>query len=458
MSGNTISLCIIIKDEADYLDKCLASYKECVDEIIVVDTGSKDNSKEVAIKHGAKVYDFAWVNDFSKARNESLKHATKDWIIWTDADDICTPDGSKKILIVKDQFPCDRCIGFQIKNTQDGVMGTNFKQIRMFPNHKGIDFKYPVHEQVYPSIEKLKLPMVFSDIQVYHTGYVNPEVILAKQERNKILMEELMKEKGEHPVIVYMYAGLLKDLGDAEEALKWYKKAYDLSINKKEEEHVAQAAPLGMADIYFTNLKDMENFEKWTKISYELDNEHPQAIGFMGEIHEKRGELEKAVEFYKKILECKEKSMLIPVDTNLLKLQATTRLANIYSTQQKPAEAIKMLEVGIEVKLGRKIFYSHEGDKFFEQGELLRAGQEYLKSVNDPDSMDSSAFVGLAKVFIADNSAQDALDLLEMGLQKFPEKIDILSFYLKIANELGMNEKAAEITALLEQSKTKSGI
>ena len=82
-----ISLCMIVKDEEQHLENCLNSIKELADEIIIVDTGSKDKTKEIAGKFTNKVYDFKWNDDFSEARNFSLSKATKDWILVLDADE-----------------------------------------------------------------------------------------------------------------------------------------------------------------------------------------------------------------------------------------------------------------------------------------------------------------------------------------------------------------------------------
>ncbi len=84
---NQVSLCMIVKNEEDYLPQCLESIKDIVDEIIIVDTGSTDKTVKIAESYGAKVYYFKWNNNFSEARNESLKYATKDWILILDADD-----------------------------------------------------------------------------------------------------------------------------------------------------------------------------------------------------------------------------------------------------------------------------------------------------------------------------------------------------------------------------------
>ena len=92
MAKQTISLCMITKNEENYLEQCLDSAKEIADEIIIVDTGSTDKTKEIAKSFGAKIVDFKWNEDFSEARNESLKHATKEWILVLDADEEIDPE------------------------------------------------------------------------------------------------------------------------------------------------------------------------------------------------------------------------------------------------------------------------------------------------------------------------------------------------------------------------------
>lgn len=93
----TISLCMIVKDEEKRLERCLKSVCFLVDEIIIVDTGSKDKTKKIARKYTDKIYDFEWVDDFSKARNLAFSKATCEFIMWLDADDVV--EESKKDLL-----------------------------------------------------------------------------------------------------------------------------------------------------------------------------------------------------------------------------------------------------------------------------------------------------------------------------------------------------------------------
>src|SRR5205823_5094968 len=86
-SSAPVSLCMIVKNEEENLAACLQSVQGLVKEMIIVDTGSTDRTKEIAASFGAKVYDFTWIDNFAAARNESLRHATGRWIFWLDADE-----------------------------------------------------------------------------------------------------------------------------------------------------------------------------------------------------------------------------------------------------------------------------------------------------------------------------------------------------------------------------------
>ena len=84
----TISLCMIVRDEEDVLGRCLESVRDLVDEIIIVDTGSKDRTKEIAAQFEARLFDFVWVDDFAAARNAAFAQASCDYCLWLDADDV----------------------------------------------------------------------------------------------------------------------------------------------------------------------------------------------------------------------------------------------------------------------------------------------------------------------------------------------------------------------------------
>lgn len=101
----TLSICLIVKNEEKNIRNCLDSVKDFADEIIVVDTGSTDNTIDICKGYTDKVYKIWWQDDFSKARNYSFKKAKSDYIMWLDADDIITAENIEKIKALKTTLP-----------------------------------------------------------------------------------------------------------------------------------------------------------------------------------------------------------------------------------------------------------------------------------------------------------------------------------------------------------------
>src|SRR5689334_14830292 len=96
-SSPTLSLCMIVRDAERSLAEALQSARPFMDEMVVVDTGSVDATREIARQMGARLYEFPWSDDFSAARNESLDRATGDWIFWMDADDVLPPESGQEL-------------------------------------------------------------------------------------------------------------------------------------------------------------------------------------------------------------------------------------------------------------------------------------------------------------------------------------------------------------------------
>lgn len=99
----TISLCMIVRDEEKVLERCLDSVHDAVDEIVIVDTGSMDDTRKIAARYTDKLYDFAWIDDFSAARNYSFSKAGMDYCMWLDADDVLPAAEKEKLLVWKER-------------------------------------------------------------------------------------------------------------------------------------------------------------------------------------------------------------------------------------------------------------------------------------------------------------------------------------------------------------------
>ncbi len=129
----TVSLCMIVKNEEENLDRCLSSARDVVDEIIVVDTGSTDRTVEIANAYNARIYYHEWQDDFSLARNISLSHATRDWILHLDADEELETESChrlKSTLSTTNAAGLDLCVR---SFTPLGVLTEYYKRIRRHP-------------------------------------------------------------------------------------------------------------------------------------------------------------------------------------------------------------------------------------------------------------------------------------------------------------------------------------
>lgn len=183
-----LSLSMIVKNEEPHLARCLSSVKDVVDEIIVVDTGSDDKTIEIAESFGAKVFHFDWVNDFSAARNFALSKSTGDWILYLDADEELSRDSIYNLKKRINEKPAAiNCIvkSLTAEKSKFGIM----KYPRLFPNDTRIKFEGIVHEQIQNSLDKNKIPLIDSDIEIIHYGYIlDEESANKKLERNLELL------------------------------------------------------------------------------------------------------------------------------------------------------------------------------------------------------------------------------------------------------------------------------
>ena len=101
---STISLCMIVKDEEKVIERCLNTVVDIVDEIIIVDTGSQDSTKEKVKRYKADIYDFTWKDDFAEARNFAFSKARMDYILWLDADDVLEKEDQEKLKLLKESL------------------------------------------------------------------------------------------------------------------------------------------------------------------------------------------------------------------------------------------------------------------------------------------------------------------------------------------------------------------
>ncbi|MDR6720294.1 glycosyltransferase [Paenibacillus sp. 2003] len=225
--SKTIALCMIVKNEEQFLRRCLDSVKDKVDQIVIVDTGSTDSTLSIAKEYTKDIVHMEWTNDFSVARNESIRHANTDYILVLDADEYLeqTTNLAEELQSGADYYFT------KIFNLMSGDRGMNHLAIRIFKNKIGLCYQNRLHEHLNTREQEDQLVAGYSNLTIMHTGYID-EIMegRGKAQRNLALM---LVEVKENPSVYNLFnmGRTYMWLGEHEKAIKYLQKAYPLSKN-----------------------------------------------------------------------------------------------------------------------------------------------------------------------------------------------------------------------------------
>lgn len=254
-----ITACVIVRDEAANIGSWLMNAGVFADEILVVDTGSADNTKEIAVQAGAKVYDYVWQEDFAAARNFALEQTGEGWIVFTDADELFRyPDSLRGCLSdLKQSVPVSVPLCNIDKDNNGAVISTN-TVIRIFPGQQGFGYLGAVHEQLADMRQPERILSCLQGdalLTLEHTGY-SAGIIRAKLERNRSLIEQEIARCNNLERYYLDLANCCFGLGEYETAL-------DYALRGTQSPY----QPLGQqGDMYWLALESME------KLGYSLED------------------------------------------------------------------------------------------------------------------------------------------------------------------------------------------
>lgn len=290
----SISVCMIVKNEEAVLARCLDSLKGVAEEIVVVDTGSTDRTKEIAARYTDKIYDFAWVHDFSAARNFAFSKATKDYIYSADADEVLEEKEREKLLQLKQVLlPEIEIVEMIYVNPEDCNMVYNFTREprpKLFKRLREFRWIDPVHETVALN------PLVYSsDIEILHL----PQILHSS--RDFQAMERELKKNGRLSDRLFsMYAKELFISGTKEDFLAarpWFQKRAG-QAEYGTDAHVEAACVL---------VKTCSMLEEWEELlalglmELALAQKPPAELFYLfGQYYEKLGRLEEAAYWYRR--------------------------------------------------------------------------------------------------------------------------------------------------------------
>jgi tetratricopeptide (TPR) repeat protein len=225
VEGQTLSLCMIVKDEEEMLPRALEAAGPAVDEIIVVDTGSTDRTVEIAESFGARVLHHEWTGDFAAARNVSLEAATGDWIVWLDADEVLVGEDAAELRKLPGQTWREAFYLVETNFTGDIEDGTavTHNALRVFRNRPEYRFEGRLHEQMAHHLPGFLPERIgHTQVRVEHYGYLG--VVRDKKDKARRNLELLEKQSEEGVDSAYHHF----NLGSEYLALGEWQRACDL--------------------------------------------------------------------------------------------------------------------------------------------------------------------------------------------------------------------------------------
>lgn len=302
-----ISVCIIAKNEEKYINECLRRLSVYDWEIVVVDTGSTDNTVEIAKAYTPNVYHFDWINDFSAARNYSISMATNDYILVVDCDEYMESDDSTYDLLTKlptrlKPFQVGMVDRFSITadstTNADSASTLVHEPIARIFHKKHVHYQGSIHEQLVTmngkALEFVSIPLCFN-----HVGYSTIDIKKVKAFRNITMLEAELAKDGTNPYILFQLGQSYFGLNDYTQALPYFEKALELDVN--EQEDYVQT----LVESYGYCLLNLKQYSKALELEgiYDIFSKHADFVFLMGLIYMNNGLFDRAVEEFTKATE-----------------------------------------------------------------------------------------------------------------------------------------------------------
>ncbi|MCH7496343.1 MAG: glycosyltransferase [Candidatus Marinimicrobia bacterium] len=434
MGRTTLSVCLIVRDEARMLPGCLESVAGVADQLVVVDTGSTDDTTSIARSFGAEVHHFAWIDDFSAARNESIRHATETWILWIDADERLLEHSVEPLrsLLVVPARPTIYQV--QIRNLQaDRHSYTLSMSHRLFSRHPKIQFSGRIHEQVHPSLKAAGGEEKSSQVILEHEGYALDKAGLkAKFRRNQPLLEAQVAEEPDSGYAHYTLGQNYALMGDPQAALHEYVRAMDL----KEFSGASLATVLNAAAEACWQLDRLAEAENYAAESIQLVPRQSSGNFIMYRVMRSREDPAGQIRYLSAVLSQPQEGAVtggsdLPKDVLIPRQHLLYSLGELQLANEDPASAERVLRECLTLKPDSQQAMTLLTKALAQQGKwegILQA----LADLPQPPSSESRGIIGTALI----------------KLQRFPEAVDHYRAWLDDEPDYeGLRERLAGLYA-----------
>ena len=478
MNQPGISLCMIVKNESDHLADCLKSVQELAREMVIVDTGSSDQTIEVARSCGARVYSFTWNDDFSAARNHSLMYAESEWIMVLDADEVIDEDDHPRIRqLIED----DRADGYRLMQRtyqhqsaradwkilanptplSRGCPGyTESPLIRLFRNLPDVGFKGSVHELVEHDLYQQGRKIIDTDIPIHHYGKFFDETRL---HRKHLLYQRIGEKKiTDHPTdprnlielgvqylemdhidaavstlkqavsidpkitrAAFNLAIALARQGNMVEAIKYYRNLLVLDSS-----HIG--ACNNLAQILQNQNESMDEVERLYRQAIQHHPDHHVIHYNLGLFLEKKNRLQEAVKEFRKALAIDPDFQ--PPKEHLEAMAINKQTAN-QSTIPNRVPALTQTDLGVDALAPPAVVESNPENKERMTGRII-PGKTDMDSNKDT--------LSLIRVYMDAHEYEKALNIIIDALEKSPANAELRYHCGYALEQLGQKDEAIE--------------
>ncbi len=238
--GRKLSVAMIARDAEATLAAALESVRSIADEIVVVDTGSTDRTRELARQGASKVIDFRWTDDFAAARNFALKQLSGDWVLWLDASEQLDTESAKAIrehLDLQAEQTHAYLLMVQLPAGPGQMDGEQIGRVRLWPINAGLKFAGRVREQLSPNLDAVGLKPETTSWQIRRSVRdIDSHIKAAKAQRDIRLAELEIDESGERPQLLLALGEAWAAFGDPLKAAGWFRRAIDDSTQASTEQ------------------------------------------------------------------------------------------------------------------------------------------------------------------------------------------------------------------------------
>ncbi|WP_422927500.1 glycosyltransferase [Singulisphaera sp. PoT] len=439
-----LSLCMIVRDSSRTLPACLESIRPWVDEMVIVDTGSEDDTPAIVESFGGRLFRFPWCDDFSAARNESLRHARGEWLFWMDSDDTITPDCGRRLreLALGEADPA--ILGFVVRvhcpgSGEDGADDfTAVDHVKLFRNRPDLRFDGRIHEQILPAIREAGGEVAWTDLHVVHSGSEHGrEAMERKRRRDMRILRLELEERPEHPFTLFNLGMTCSDGGRHEEAVGFLTRG--IAAASPGESHLRKAYALLMfSQMQLGRLDEAERTCRDARALFPQDAELRFRQGVL--LHD-LGRHEESVRAYRDVLENREGRHFSSVDSGIFGFKARQNLAVAFSGMGDHAAAEREWRLVLAEVPRYRPGWLGLGDALLRQGKL-RELRGLAEDARGDESLGCEAGILAGRLCLALGDLTSAREAFEHAVLRRPDDPEARHSLCQFLFEHGAPEEA----------------